>query len=90
MLVYQVEDMTCGHCAAAITQAVRGVDEGARVQVDLAQRRVTVEATDAEPDDLLEAITRAGYNPVRSAATQPAVSPARPGGCGCGGSRCGA
>lgn len=84
MLVYQVEDMTCGHCAAAITRAVHGIDDNAQVQVDLAQRRISIEATDAEPDDLLEAITQAGYNPVRVAVAASSASPSRPTGRGCG------
>jgi len=91
MLVYQIEDMTCGHCAAAITRAVHGVDDNAQVQVDLAQRRVSIEATDAEPGDLLEAITQAGYNPVQVAAAASSALPAPAGGCGCGtgSTRCG-
>lgn len=92
MLVYQVQDMTCGHCAATITQAVREVDEHARVQVDLAQHRVTLEGTQAPPDALQAAISRAGYTPVPvpAAATQASGAPTRAAGCGCGGARCGA
>ncbi|MBL8278138.1 MAG: heavy-metal-associated domain-containing protein [Pelomonas sp.] len=75
MLVYQVEDMTCGHCAATITRAVRGVDDNARVQVDLAQRRVAIEATDAEAEDFLEAITQAGYSSVQVTAAPSASGP---------------
>jgi copper chaperone len=84
MLVYQVEDMTCGHCAAAITRAVHGIDDNAQVQVDLVQRRISIEATDAEPDDLLEAITQAGYNAVRVAVAASSASHSRPTGRGCG------
>ncbi|MCC7286158.1 MAG: heavy-metal-associated domain-containing protein, partial [Burkholderiaceae bacterium] len=36
MLAYRVEDMTCGHCASTITRAVRDVDAGAKVEVDIA------------------------------------------------------
>lgn len=87
MLVYQVQDMTCGHCAATITQAVREVDEHARVQVDLAQHRVTLEGTQAPPDALQAAISRAGYTPVPvpvpAAAAQATGITARAGGSGC-------
>jgi copper chaperone len=36
--------MTCGHCVQAVTAAVRGVDPDARVDIDLPQRRVTIES----------------------------------------------
>jgi hypothetical protein len=54
------------------------------VQVDLAQRRVSIEATDAEPADLVEAITHVGYNPVRVAAAASSASSSGPTACGCG------
>jgi copper chaperone len=58
----QVPDMTCNHCVATITQAVRALDPGAQVEVDLPAKRVTV--TSALPrDKLLAAISDAGYSP---------------------------
>lgn len=65
MLTYRVDDMTCGHCASTITNAVRAVDAGAKVQIDLAQHLVTVEPTEAEASELDDAITAAGYTPSR-------------------------
>lgn len=76
MLTYRVDDMTCGHCASAISKAVRAVDAGAKVQVNLAQQLVTVEPTEANPAELAEAITEAGYSPVSvelTTATTPAA-----------------
>jgi uncharacterized protein (DUF302 family) len=33
MIAFEVSDMTCGHCVAAITCAVQAVDRDARVQI---------------------------------------------------------
>ena len=43
MIAFQVNDMTCGHCVSTITKAVRAVDKGASVEVDLARHRVTID-----------------------------------------------
>ena len=32
MIAFRVDDMTCGHCVKAITQAVRDADAGAAVK----------------------------------------------------------
>jgi copper chaperone len=64
MISFKVNDMTCGHCAGAITRAVKAVDKGASVQVDLRQHLVTVQPTEADASELLAAITEAGYTPV--------------------------
>lgn len=64
MFAFEVKDMTCGHCVSAITRALKGADQDARVQVDLATHRVHVEATTADADELAEAIRDAGYTPV--------------------------
>lgn len=86
MIAFQVDDMTCGHCAGVISKAVRSVDESARVTVDLARSRVDIEPTQGRADvqALSDAITQAGYTPVlvRDAAEQ-ATAPRRSG-CCCG------
>ncbi|MFL9994409.1 copper chaperone [Burkholderia sp. GAS332] len=57
---FQVEGMSCQHCVAAVTNAIREHDGAAQVQVDLASGRVTVES--AQPADTLKAaIDEAGY-----------------------------
>ncbi len=83
MLTYRVEDMTCGHCASTITKAVRAVDAGAKVQVDLAGHLVTVEPTEADAAAVTEAITEAGYTPVPVERPLPTKHEAKQGGC-CG------
>ncbi|MDO9312963.1 MAG: heavy-metal-associated domain-containing protein [Burkholderiaceae bacterium] len=64
MIAFEVKDMTCGHCVSAITQAVKAVDAGAVVQIDLASHRVAITATAAAVATLREAIREAGYTPV--------------------------
>ncbi|WP_176057822.1 heavy-metal-associated domain-containing protein [Paraburkholderia sp. BCC1876] len=60
---FQVEGMSCQHCVAAVTNAIREHDEAAQVQVDLASGRVVVEsAQSAQSADALKgAIDEAGY-----------------------------
>jgi len=64
MMTFEVKDMTCGHCVSTITQAVRAVDPGATVQIDLATHRVTIDPTEADAAELSDAIQKAGYTPV--------------------------
>ena len=64
MITFEVRDMSCGHCVAAITEAVRSVDPGARVEVDLAARAVRIEPAGADARALADAIRDAGYTPV--------------------------
>jgi copper chaperone len=64
MQVFRVDDMTCGHCASSITKAVRAVDAGAKVDIDVGQRLVRIEPKEADAAELTEAITEAGYSPV--------------------------
>ena len=85
MVTFEVNDMTCGHCASAITKAVAFVDPGAKVQIDLASHRVHVERSASSADVLSDAIQVAGYTPVAVAgdrATAVKASPRK--GCCCG------
>ncbi|OLL32514.1 heavy metal transporter [Burkholderia sp. SRS-W-2-2016] len=55
-----VEGMSCQHCVAAVTNAIREHDAAAQVQVDLASGRVVVESV--QPVEALKAaIDEAGY-----------------------------
>jgi len=60
---FRVEDMTCNHCVDAITDAVKGVDPEASVEVSLQDHLVRVES-EAASEDIAEAISDAGYTPV--------------------------
>ena len=44
MYEFDVQDMTCGGCAASVTRAVQRIDAGARVEVDLGAKKVKVES----------------------------------------------
>ena len=64
MITFQVQDMTCGHCVAALTRAVPPPDPGPPVTVDLAAHRVGIEPVRADGPALARAIEEAGYTPV--------------------------
>ncbi|MCR5882402.1 heavy-metal-associated domain-containing protein [Rhizobacter sp. J219] len=64
MIAFEVNDMTCGHCASKITKSLRSADHAARVTIDLPKRLVMVEPTEADAQSLREAIADAGYTPV--------------------------
>ncbi len=57
----EVRGMTCGHCEAAVTRAIHGIDPQARVEIDRSGNRVTVE-TAADPQALKQAIEAEGYD----------------------------
>ena len=63
MIEFEVNDMTCGHCVNAITQAVATVDASAKVEIDLPTHRVRISGSD-QAQRLAEAIREAGYSPV--------------------------
>ncbi len=65
MYELQVENMSCGHCVATVTKAVKAVDAGATVDIDLAGKKVKVDSG-AALDAVKSAIVDAGY-PVTSA-----------------------
>ena len=87
MNTFEVKDMTCGHCVSTITKAVKALDSGATVQVDLSTHLVKIEAMEADAVELSEAIKEAGYTPmaVEDSVVAPiaASTPARKG-CCCG------
>lgn len=65
MITFEVKDMSCGHCVSTIARALKAVDAGARVRIDLASQRVHIDAAAADPVELAEAISDAGYKPLR-------------------------
>jgi copper chaperone len=58
----EVKDMTCGHCAGAITKAVKDVDAQASVDIDIAAKTVRIDSS-RSINDFLSAIEEAGYSP---------------------------
>ena len=61
-----VPDMSCGHCAATIREAVQAVDAAGRCEVDLEAKRVRVESAQP-PEKFLAAIAKAGFAPTLAA-----------------------
>jgi copper chaperone len=67
MVVLCVPDMSCGHCKATVEGAIRSVDPGAQVAVDLATRQVRI-ASGAPVEALLVALEMDGYRAVEALA----------------------
>jgi len=55
-----VEGMSCGHCVGRVTKTVQGIDAAARVEIDLASKKVKIDS-DADLDRIAAAIDDAGY-----------------------------
>jgi copper chaperone len=62
MYEFKLPDMSCGHCLAAVTEALKGADAQADVQVSLEQKTVKVQSR-LERGQLAEVLTEAGYPP---------------------------
>lgn len=62
MLEFDVQAMSCSHCVAGVTEAVRSVDPLAEVQVDLEGKKVSVESSTGR-ERIVAALTDAGYSP---------------------------
>ena len=59
---YTVTGMTCGHCAAAVTEEVAQVPGVTGVEIDLASGRLTVTSSTPVDDDAVRAaVDEAGY-----------------------------
>lgn len=57
---FQVNDMTCGHCASTVEKAVKSVDAAAQVKIDLNTRKVEIQS-EKPADVFVAAIGEAGY-----------------------------
>lgn len=84
MLTYRIEDMTCGHCASTIARAVRAADARARLQVDVHEKLIHIQPGDADEEDLVAAISDAGYHPIPVLVAEQDRDPARTTSCCCG------
>ncbi|ASR39097.1 cation-transporting ATPase [Prauserella marina] len=59
---YTVTGMTCGHCAASVTEEVEAIDGVTGVAVDLPTGAVTVSSEkELGLDDVKAAVEEAGY-----------------------------
>ena len=60
MVVLKVTGMSCGGCVSKITRAIQALDQQARVEVDRATGRVTVETSESAAS-LRELVQRLGF-----------------------------
>ncbi len=66
MIELTVDGMSCAHCVGRVTKAVQGVDAAARVEIDLATKKVSVDSS-ADAARIAQAIDAAGYPVLGSA-----------------------
>lgn len=64
MFEMHVEGMSCNHCVSKVTRSIKRIDAEAKVDVQLAAQKVSVEST-ADIEDIASALAEAGY-PVKS------------------------
>jgi copper chaperone len=62
MYRFTLPDMSCGHCVAAITEALKTADAQAGVQIDRDAKTADVDST-LPRETLAAALAEAGYPP---------------------------
>lgn len=62
MLEFSIPDISCGHCVGVVQKTVAAVDGNAKVEVDLATKRVRIESS-LDRDTFTKALIEAGYTP---------------------------
>lgn len=65
MYELQVEGMSCNHCINAVTKAVQEVDASAKVDIVLAEQKVSI-ASGADLQKIKSAVEEAGYPVLRT------------------------
>lgn len=65
---FTLPDMSCGHCVAAITEALKAADAQARIEIDRDARTAAVEST-LPREALATVLTDAGYPPAPAPTT---------------------
>ncbi|MCA3359883.1 MAG: heavy-metal-associated domain-containing protein [Roseomonas sp.] len=59
-ITLQVEGMSCGHCIRAVTNAITALDQAAKVEVDLAAKRVVAQ-TSLPRAEVVRAVEEEGF-----------------------------
>lgn len=62
MLDLTIPDMTCGGCARGVTAAIKSVDPGAELVIDVESHKVQVK-TSASTEAVKAAVIEAGFTP---------------------------
>ena len=60
MYVFNIQNMTCGHCKGTVEKAIKAADPAAVATVDIASKTATVE-TALDPSVIGRAVEDAGY-----------------------------
>lgn len=60
MYTFNIPDISCGHCAKAITSAINELDPNASIEVDIAEKRVHIDSRKSR-EELLAALSEADY-----------------------------
>lgn len=66
---FTLPDMSCGHCVAAITEALKAADAQAQVDIDLQAKTAQVDSG-LPRDALAAALAEAGYPPASARGPQ--------------------
>jgi copper chaperone len=66
-LTMQITGMTCGHCVAGVTSALKGVPGVTVDQVVIGTASVEYDPTATTPADLTKAVEEEGYHVVSAA-----------------------
>jgi copper chaperone len=66
MYRFTLPDMSCGHCVAAITEALKAADAQAQVDIDRDSKTASVDST-LPRETLAAALSEAGYPPAAQA-----------------------
>ena len=61
-LTMDISGMTCGHCVASVTRALKGLDGVTVEQVTLGKAKVSYDANATSPAQIAQAIEEEGYN----------------------------
>lgn len=63
---FQIDNMGCGGCAKSVTKAIHSVDPRARIDIDLALKRVSVDSG-ADESAMVTVLEDVGFPPRRAA-----------------------
>jgi copper chaperone len=65
-IVLEIRGMTCGHCVAAVTAALKAVPGVTGVAVTLDSGRAEIAGAKAKLTDVLQAVAGKGFTPIVS------------------------
>jgi len=60
MTTYHIPDMSCGHCKSTVEKTIHGLDPAARIEFDMAARKIAVESK-ADVTAVTAALAKVGF-----------------------------